>query len=95
MITDARSDDRSPTSLWVPLYLALRCPPSVTTDPEAPLRMLLEWLYPFAKPTYPCDEIRFLLLNNAMRYTANIAGATASQVYLVMYKEVMTRIYKL
>ena len=94
MITDARSDDRSPTSLWVPLYLAIRCPHSVTTDPEEPLRMLLDWLYHFAKPNEPWHALKppYFLISNPMRYTANIVGITSVEVYWYTYQHVIPKI---
>ena len=81
MLTD------TPTSLWVPLYLALRCPASVTTDPNRPLQLLLEWLAPIAPPVVPNSPVPFLLLNNSMRYIANITGngCTPEQVYWIMH----------
>jgi hypothetical protein len=80
------------TNLWVPLYLALRCPSNITVDPNRPLQLLLEWLTPVAKPTNHQTSLPFILITNPMRYAANIVGCTSEEVYWCIHQQAIPRI---
>ena len=94
--TNVRSDALGTTSLWVPLYLLTRCPQRAFTDYHYGLKLVLEWLGPRFSSNRAVYGLLIgphpLMVNNHMRYTAQMASVSTAVVYYTLTHEVIPKL---